>query len=78
MRTFVEDRYGPAPEDVPRSVQIGRSAIADGTALVRVHAAGLNRGTWHALPGPQYRNASSSDLRAKTATARFRPTRPTR
>jgi NADPH:quinone reductase-like Zn-dependent oxidoreductase len=57
MRAIVEDRYGPAPEDVLRPAKIERPAIADGEVLTRVHAAGLDRGTWHVKPCPQYRNA---------------------
>ena len=37
-----------------RSAQIERPEIADNEVLVRVHAAGLDRGTWHLMTGTPY------------------------
>ena len=34
--------------------QVARPTIADGEVLVRVHAAGLDRGTWHLMTGKPY------------------------
>ena len=52
MRAIVQDSYGSA--DVLRSAQIERPEIADNEVLVRVHAAGLDRGTWHLMTGTPY------------------------
>ena len=52
MRAIVHDKYGSA--DVLRSAQIERPEIADNEVLVRVHAAGLDRGTWHLMTGTPY------------------------
>jgi D-arabinose 1-dehydrogenase-like Zn-dependent alcohol dehydrogenase len=52
MKAVVQDRYG-GPEalayrDIPRPVP------ADDEVLVRVHAAGLDRGVWHVMTGLPY------------------------
>ena len=52
MRAIVQDSYGSA--EVLRSAQIDRPEIADDEVLVRVHAAGLDRGTWHLMTGTPY------------------------
>ena len=49
MRAVVQDRYGSA--DVLRVARVPRPAVADDQVLVRVHAAGLDRGTWHLMTG---------------------------
>ncbi|MDQ3156900.1 MAG: NAD(P)-dependent alcohol dehydrogenase [Actinomycetota bacterium] len=49
MRAIVQDAYGTA--DVFRLAQIARPEIADDEVLVRAHAAGLDRGTWHMMAG---------------------------
>jgi NADPH:quinone reductase-like Zn-dependent oxidoreductase len=49
MRAIVQDRYGDA--DVLRSGRVARPEPADDQLLVRVHAAGLDRGTWHLMTG---------------------------
>jgi NADPH:quinone reductase-like Zn-dependent oxidoreductase len=54
MRAIVQDRYGSAPEDVLRLAEIDRPMIADDEVLLRVHAAGLDRGTWHIMAGLPY------------------------
>jgi NADPH:quinone reductase-like Zn-dependent oxidoreductase len=54
MAALVQDRYGPAPEDVLRLAEIDRPAIGDGEVLVRVHAASVDRGTWHIMAGLPY------------------------
>ena len=52
MRAVVQDRYGEA--DALRLEQTERPAIAADEVLVRVHAAGLDRGTWHLMTGRPY------------------------
>jgi NADPH:quinone reductase-like Zn-dependent oxidoreductase len=54
MRAVVQDRYGPAPEDVLRLAEIDRPTIGDDEVLLRVHAAGVDRGTWHIMAGLPY------------------------
>ena len=49
MRAIVATEYGSA--DVLRVAEIDRPTIADDEVLVRVHAAGLDRGTWHLMAG---------------------------
>ena len=52
MRAVVQDRYGGV--DVLRYERIARPEIGDEEILVRVHAAGLDRGTWHLMSGKPY------------------------
>jgi NADPH:quinone reductase-like Zn-dependent oxidoreductase len=52
MRAIVQDAYGSA--DVWRLERIATPEIAENEVLVRVHAAGLDRGTWHVLAGKPY------------------------
>jgi NADPH:quinone reductase-like Zn-dependent oxidoreductase len=52
MRAVVQDSYGTA--DVLHLEQIDRPAPASDEVLVRVHAAGLDRGTWHLMTGRPY------------------------
>src|SRR4051812_22094855 len=54
MRAVVQDRYGAAPEDVLRLARIDRPTIGDDEVLVRVNAAGVDRGTWHIMAGLPY------------------------
>jgi NADPH:quinone reductase-like Zn-dependent oxidoreductase len=54
MPAVVQERYGPVPEDVLRLAEIDRPTIGDGEVLVRVHAAGVDRGTWHIMAGLPY------------------------
>ncbi|WP_241038221.1 NAD(P)-dependent alcohol dehydrogenase [Blastococcus litoris] len=54
MTSVVQDRYGPAPEEVLRVEGIDRPTIADDEVLVRVHAASVDRGTWHIMAGLPY------------------------
>ena len=54
MWAIVQDRYGSAPEDVLQLAEIDRPTIGDSEVLVRVHAAGLDRGTWHIMAGLPY------------------------
>ena len=49
MRAIVQDRYGSA--DAWRLERIEQPVPAADEILVRVHAAGLDRGTWHSMAG---------------------------
>jgi len=52
MRAIVQDTYGSP--DVLRVGEINRPTIRAREALIRVHAAGLDRGTWHFMAGLPY------------------------
>ena len=52
MRAIVQDRYGSA--DVLRLARVARPEITGNDVLLRVHAAGLDRGTWHLMTGKPY------------------------
>jgi NADPH:quinone reductase-like Zn-dependent oxidoreductase len=52
MRAVVQDRYGSS--EVLRLADVARPAIGDREVLVRVHAAGLDRGTEHVMTGKPY------------------------
>ncbi len=53
MRAITQDEYGLA--DLLRSARIARPEITDNDeVLVRVHAAGLDRGVWHLMTGLPY------------------------
>lgn len=54
MQAIVQRRYGTVPEDVLRLEQTARAAAADDEVLVRVRAAGVDRGTWHLMAGIPY------------------------
>jgi NADPH:quinone reductase-like Zn-dependent oxidoreductase len=54
MKAIVQDDYGTAPEDVLRLAEVTRPAIGDDEVLVRVHAASVDRGTWHIMAGLPY------------------------
>jgi NADPH:quinone reductase-like Zn-dependent oxidoreductase len=52
MTAIVQSEYGSA--DVLHVREIERPTIGDDEVLVRVHAAGLDRGTWHLMTGQAY------------------------
>ena len=52
MRAIVQDGYGSVT--VLRLARIARPAIGGTDVLLRVHAAGLDRGTWHLMAGRPY------------------------
>jgi NADPH:quinone reductase-like Zn-dependent oxidoreductase len=52
MRAIVQETYGNA--DVLHLARIARPESAANEVLVRVHAAGLDRGTWHLMTGRPY------------------------
>jgi NADPH:quinone reductase-like Zn-dependent oxidoreductase len=52
MRAIVQDVYGEA--DVLRLEEIARPVPGDDEVLLRVHAAGVDRGVWHIMAGLPY------------------------
>jgi NADPH:quinone reductase-like Zn-dependent oxidoreductase len=52
MRAIVRDRYGSA--DVLRVADVDRPDVGEEEVLVRVRAAGLDRGAWHVMAGLPY------------------------
>ena len=52
MKAIVQDAYGPA--DVLELRDIAKPTIGDDEVLVRVHAAGVDRGVWHLMTGQAY------------------------
>jgi len=52
MRAIVQDRYGDA--SALRLDQAPVPSIGEDEVLLRVHAAGLDRGTWHLMTGRPY------------------------
>lgn len=52
MRAVVQERYGSS--DTWQLTETERPTIRDDEVLVRVHAAGLDRGTWHEMTGRPY------------------------
>src|SRR4051794_29486016 len=67
MKAVVRDRYGSA--DVLRVADVGLPQVGDEDVLVRVRAAGLDRGAWHIMAGLPYliRSAGYGVRRPKTA-----------
>ena len=53
MKAIVRDVYGEA-DDVLRLEEIDKPEIGDDEVLVRVHAAGVDRGVWHVMTGLPY------------------------
>jgi len=52
MKAIVRDRYGSA--DVLELEDVAVPGAGDGEVLLRVHAAGLDRGAWHNMAGQPY------------------------
>ena len=52
MQAIVQAEYGSA--DVLRLEEIERPTIGKDEVLIRIHAAGLDRGTWHQMAGLPY------------------------
>ena len=53
MKAIVQDDYGEA-DDVLRLERIDKPEIGADEVLVRVHAAGVDRGVWHLMTGLPY------------------------
>jgi NADPH:quinone reductase-like Zn-dependent oxidoreductase len=64
MKAIVQDRYGDDAEDVLRLAEIERPAIGDDEVLLRVRAAGVDRGVWHIMAGLPYPLRLAFGLRA--------------
>ena len=62
MRAVVRERYGPA--EVLHLAQVPVAAPGAKEVLLRVHAAGLDRGTWHLMTGRPYLMRLGFGLRA--------------
>lgn len=62
MWAVVHDTYGSA--DVLHLARVARSAVSEEEVLLRVHAAGLDRGAWHLMTGRPYLLRLGSGLRA--------------
>jgi NADPH:quinone reductase-like Zn-dependent oxidoreductase len=62
MRAIVQKEYGTA--DVLRLAEIERPSIGADEVLVKVRAAGLDRGTWHLMAGMPYAARLAVGLRA--------------
>lgn len=60
MKAIVQDVYGTA--DVLELRHIDKPDISDNEVLVRVHAAGVDRGVWHLMTGCRTSYASSSPI----------------
>jgi NADPH:quinone reductase-like Zn-dependent oxidoreductase len=54
MQAIVQHRYGTRPEEVLALEQAPTPPIAANEVLVRVRAAGVDRGTWHLMAGQPY------------------------
>ena len=52
MKAIIHETYGSA--DVLQLKDVDRPEIADDEVLVRVHAAGVDRGAWHVMTGLPY------------------------
>ena len=52
MQAIVQDRYGSA--EVLQLREVDRPEIGDDDVLVRVRAAGMDRGVWHLMTGLPY------------------------
>ena len=62
MRAIIQTEYGTA--DVLRVADIARPVIGANEVLVKVRAAGLDRGTWHLMAGKPYAARLVVGLRA--------------
>ncbi len=61
MRAIAHDRYGDA--EVLHLAHVPRPEVADREVLVRVRAAGLDRGVWHVMRGLPYAGRLAFGLR---------------
>jgi NADPH:quinone reductase-like Zn-dependent oxidoreductase len=51
MQAIVQRGYGTVPEDVLRLERVAKPVPARDEVLLRVAAAGVDRGTWHLMAG---------------------------
>jgi NADPH:quinone reductase-like Zn-dependent oxidoreductase len=68
MTAVVQSRYGGNPDDVLALGQVSRPTPGDGEVLVRVHAASVDRGTWHLMAGLPYPARLAFGVRGPTFT----------
>ncbi len=61
MRAIIQTRYGGS--EVLRLAQVPRPVVRDDQVLIRVHAAGLDRGTEHLMTGKPYAMRLASGIR---------------
>src|SRR4051794_16375173 len=54
ITAVVQERYGSDPGAVLRLSEVDQPAIPPDQVLVQVHAAGVDRGTWHIMAGLPY------------------------
>ena len=54
MKAITQDRYAAEPEEALRLSETPRPSVGDDEVLVRVRAASVDRGTWHAMAGLPY------------------------
>jgi NADPH:quinone reductase-like Zn-dependent oxidoreductase len=54
MRAVVQDRYGTDPRQVLRLATVRSPMLAEDEVLIKVHAASVDRGTWHIMSGLPY------------------------
>ncbi len=71
MQAIAQDRYGEA-EDVLRLEEIACPAIGEADVLLRVHAAGVDRGVWHLMTGLPYPVRLACGIRAPKTRVRGR------
>src|SRR4028119_2277957 len=62
MKAIVQDTYGSP--DVLNFREIDKPEVGDDEALVRVHAAGVDRGVWHLMTGLPYLTRLAFGFRA--------------
>jgi NADPH:quinone reductase-like Zn-dependent oxidoreductase len=70
MRAVVQDVYGEA--DVLRPERVARPTIGPAEVLVRVQAAGVDRGVWHLMAGKPYAVRLAIGMRAPRSRIRGR------
>ena len=68
MKAVVQDTYGSS--DVLRLAEVDKPVVAADEVLVRVHAAGVDRGVWHLMTGLPYLGRLAFGLRAPRARIR--------
>jgi NADPH:quinone reductase-like Zn-dependent oxidoreductase len=61
MHAIVQTEYGSA--DVLHLQEVDRPTLGDDEVLIRVHAAGIDRGTWHLMAGQPYAIRLAAGLR---------------
>ena len=54
MTAVIQDTYGVDPEPILRLDETARPTVSSDEVLVRVHAASVDRGTWHVMSGQPY------------------------